>query len=465
MKKLAVFIAGLLVLFWGQVAGQEVSIEWGEIAVGVAGKKTLSIDLDKQNNRLWVADNSADSLGFFNLNFGLNCYLKASKRGIPRCVLYDSNTQFAITTYGGSLAKVNLQEWSYIKIGSGVLDWCWDNLTQKWYGVGVTWNESQQKILGALFSYKNGELETLLDNLPVNSGRHLDYGNNIGPECLRIDSQGRIWFGGFDGLRCYNPTTKVLTEPKDLNQVWLPGRPFHGRGIFYDQPTDRIFIGVYGSDGAYLAIVDPTNNQLLVTFNSLPRELCDFEYPSNNTLDPGRFIRIGRILIMGAYWDNDLVLYNLDTKRFALRTEFPNVCIFRSFKVDSRTNRIYFATYSTVGWFKIKGNTVVVEDDDEEEQEEEEQKVPEIPQEFALYQNYPNPFNPTTTIQYDIPTSQKVYLSIYNLLGQEVVVLVDEEKGPGRHSVVWQADVPAGVYLCKIQINKFSRLIKMSLVK
>jgi hypothetical protein len=69
-----------------------------------------------------------------------------------------------------------------------------------------------------------------------------------------------------------------------------------------------------------------------------------------------------------------------------------------------------------------------------------------------LHQNYPNPFNPSTELQFDIPVKSNVSLSIYNLLGQIVHVLVDEEKAPGTYRIQWDAKERAsGVYFCRMQ--------------
>ncbi len=62
-----------------------------------------------------------------------------------------------------------------------------------------------------------------------------------------------------------------------------------------------------------------------------------------------------------------------------------------------------------------------------------------IPLVFNLYQNYPNPFNPSTTIKYSMPESSKVKLTLFNLLGEEVTTLVNEEKTAGNYSVEFNA--------------------------
>jgi hypothetical protein len=83
-----------------------------------------------------------------------------------------------------------------------------------------------------------------------------------------------------------------------------------------------------------------------------------------------------------------------------------------------------------------------------------------LPAAFELYQNYPNPFNPSTTIRYDVPWQSRVTVVIYNLLGQSVALLADDEKSPGRHSLIWHgrnddgAQVATGVYFYRIHAER-----------
>ncbi len=89
-----------------------------------------------------------------------------------------------------------------------------------------------------------------------------------------------------------------------------------------------------------------------------------------------------------------------------------------------------------------------------------------LPGTFALSQNYPNPFNPTTEIAFDVPTKSHVTLSIYNILGQKVETLVNEEKSPGEYTVQWDASQQAtGVYFYKIEAGDFTETRKMMLLK
>ena len=90
----------------------------------------------------------------------------------------------------------------------------------------------------------------------------------------------------------------------------------------------------------------------------------------------------------------------------------------------------------------------------------------QTPTNFVLSQNYPNPFNPTTEIKYSIPLSSIVTLKVYNLLGQEVVTLVNHEQNSGNYIVNFDASkLASGVYLYRIQAGYFSLTKKMILVK
>jgi YVTN family beta-propeller protein len=98
-----------------------------------------------------------------------------------------------------------------------------------------------------------------------------------------------------------------------------------------------------------------------------------------------------------------------------------------------------------------------------------------LPEQFDLAQNFPNPFNPSTTIQFDIPKSATagvhVSLAVYNMLGQLVTHLVDEDMGPGRYAVMWEGTngngktIATGVYLCRFVAGDFVKTNKMMLLK
>ena len=88
------------------------------------------------------------------------------------------------------------------------------------------------------------------------------------------------------------------------------------------------------------------------------------------------------------------------------------------------------------------------------------------PTKFELTQNYPNPFNPTTAISFTLPQAGNVKLAVYNLLGQEVQILVNGFKEAGVHTVNFEAaNLNSGIYLYKIETNGLTSVRKMTLLK
>lgn len=93
-------------------------------------------------------------------------------------------------------------------------------------------------------------------------------------------------------------------------------------------------------------------------------------------------------------------------------------------------------------------------------------KAEETANSYKLEQNYPNPFNPVTKINYSIPKSSNVNISIYDILGQKVVSLVSEKQDAGKYSVDFDAsELSSGIYYYKIEAGKFTSTKKMTLVR
>ena len=94
-----------------------------------------------------------------------------------------------------------------------------------------------------------------------------------------------------------------------------------------------------------------------------------------------------------------------------------------------------------------------------------------IPSVYSLSQNYPNPFNPITKMNYALPKRSKVIISIYNVLGQEVLTLLNKEQDYGYHTVTWNGNdrigkqVASGVYFARLTTKSFSQTKKMLMLK
>lgn len=119
-----------------------------------------------------------------------------------------------------------------------------------------------------------------------------------------------------------------------------------------------------------------------------------------------------------------------------------------------------YSPYSSTGMFKTDTSAVVAVDDESM-----------IPEKFAVSQNYPNPFNPTTTIKYSLPEASVVSIKIYNMLGQLISVLVNEERSAGTFHAVWKGTndfgmrVASGVYIYRVKAGDNVAVKKMMLLK
>ena len=89
-----------------------------------------------------------------------------------------------------------------------------------------------------------------------------------------------------------------------------------------------------------------------------------------------------------------------------------------------------------------------------------------IPAQFTLEQNYPNPFNPGTVIEFGLSETSDVRLEVFDMIGQRVAVLVDEQKAAGTHQVQFDAsDLSSGMYIFRIRAGNFTQTRKMTLIK
>jgi len=94
-----------------------------------------------------------------------------------------------------------------------------------------------------------------------------------------------------------------------------------------------------------------------------------------------------------------------------------------------------------------------------------------LPKTYALHQSYPNPFNPTATIRYDLPEASNITILVYDILGREIVRLLDGYIEPGYRQITWNGkdnagrDVPTGIYIARLVTPEYTRSIKMMLLQ
>jgi len=94
------------------------------------------------------------------------------------------------------------------------------------------------------------------------------------------------------------------------------------------------------------------------------------------------------------------------------------------------------------------------------------EEIDEIPTNYSLTNNFPNPFNPITKIRYSVPQSSSVVIKVFDILGNEIETLVNEEKSVGTYEITWYAEnLPSGIYFYRLQAGSFAETKKMILIK
>ena len=94
-----------------------------------------------------------------------------------------------------------------------------------------------------------------------------------------------------------------------------------------------------------------------------------------------------------------------------------------------------------------------------------------LPFAYSLQQNYPNPFNPTTTIQFSVPDRSKTELKVFDIMGCEVITLVNQTLEPGYHQIIWNGrnglgrSIASGMYFTVMRSENFKAVKKMVMLK
>lgn len=150
----------------------------------------------------------------------------------------------------------------------------------------------------------------------------------------------------------------------------------------------------------------------------------------------------------------------INTRGFAVRISavLPNGKLWSNAAMVNNNQAVFTVPDQTLQYrveaVTLPGSTTDVEDN------------PNIPVEFNLNQNYPNPFNPATTISYALPVNGFVTLKVYDILGKEVVMLVNEEKQAGRYAVNFDAsNLASGTYIYRLTAGSSTQIKKMILMK
>lgn len=253
------------------------------------------------------------------------------------------------------------------------------------------------------------------------------------PAFADVDRNGSIefFFGSNDG--------KIYGLDSNGNHLenWpqTVDAPIHANPVFSDLDNDN-----------QLEIIFPTLDGNLHVFTPDGSTMAPFPMNTGNDINASN-------AIADIDSDNDLELIYVNNYSVGIL----------DFKWESEEEdlwRIHRANMHRTGFHGDLGESSV-----------EEMSITEAPMRYNLGANYPNPFNPTTTIQFALPEKEAVELNIYDISGKLVKTLIHSEKDAGYHSVVWNGKddtdktMPSGIYLYRIQTEKFSDTKRCILLK
>jgi ligand-binding sensor domain-containing protein len=258
------------------------------------------------------------------------------------------------------------------------------------------------------------------------------YGANI--QAIAIDGKGNKWIGTADrGLVAYDGSTWMTFHDWDSE---LPDNCIYSLAI--DNNGDKWIGTEHG----------------LAQFDDLHWTI----YDTSNSNIPGNFVSHIAIDEQGNKWivtEGGLTMFDGITWNTCSDTNsgLPHAGI-SALAIDAKGNKWIGTDGSGVAIYNENGIVTGIEN---QNMKNEKFKM----NNFVLNQNFPNPFNPETEITYQLPMIQHVSFTIYDILGRRIRTLVNERKEAGNYSVYWDGRdesgilVPSGVYLCRIQTEKF----------
>ncbi len=253
------------------------------------------------------------------------------------------------------------------------------------------------------------------------------YASTTSPEIIMTTDGGDIWTNTNNGIPAM-PSTIIIINPQNPEVIFTSidrqDSGIGGTGIYKSIGGGGSWTQVTSGlqpNGLYKCIViDPTNTQIMYA-----GDFYSGVYYSTNGGDNWQLLNEGLIHKMV----NTLAL--------------------------SDDGSVLYAGIEGGAVFRLGDVTVGVGDEESK-----------IPTGFVLEQNYPNPFNPGTVINYQLSTTGLVKLKVYDVLGNEITTLVDEEKAPGRYQVIFDgSNLVSGVYLYELKTGSYSVTKKMLLLK
>jgi len=387
-----------------------------------------------------------------------------------RCITQDKAGNYWFGTWGTGLSKLDSNGvWiNFMNTDSTVfiLDIEIDSLNNKWLALS--------QLGGSLFGGYVVKFDDTTFAYYSPSGD--PYYSLSSPICLGQDSLGQIWCGTvqlaywFDGAAWHpwyvfgtGPVSKVLEIKTDRH-----GKLYfaHDRGIatlkeyLYQRWTtdmafdnqNRLWFGGYDYQG--LGMFDGQNWHFYTTNDGLlTNDINDVAIDSSNNVWIANCVSGYTKLGVSKFDGHTFTHFNHEQG-----LAYDDIA---DIYVDKKGD-IWFATYD--GGVSVLHDTTTT-------RVKQIIKPAKMIKTFSLFQNYPNPFNSSTSISYYIMTNSEVELSIYNLMGKDVIKLIDEEQSTGEYQIPWNGkdssgkEVSSGIYVAVLKSGEFKKSIKLTLIR
>ncbi len=305
-----------------------------------------------------------------------------------------------------------------------------------------------------------------------------DQSNGIG-----IDASGNVYITGYVTTNNSNNDCALVKLSSAGTQQWI--RTYNGSGNAEDR---GLGIAVDQADGCiyltgHTAGITGGNDYLTLKYNSEGTQLWQALYNGTGSGDDQAYAVIltktlgitTSVVVTGGSWgtynnhDFATVKYSpsngslISVTRYSNTSSTDDQAINMSY--DPLFNRI-FVTGSSILTGDSHSSSIISTQMIPSENSSELTAQGQIPSDFNLYQNYPNPFNPSTSIKFDISKNAKVKLSVYDMLGKEVSVLVNQDLNAGKYNISFNmSNLSSGIYFYELKTAEFIAIKKMTLIK
>ncbi len=293
-------------------------------------------------------------------------------------------------------------------VGTGMnYDWAYETVILKTINGGTNWISQSSPVTSTIMR---------MDDIYFNDA-------NVG---FMLMGGGNI--GGFFG-RFYKSTDG---GDNWIEQIVSDGTWYHS--ISFSDQQNGILVsegyGMFGNGGRVFHTTDGGINWIEMT--GVGYSLISVAYPDLNQV-----WAVGLV----SWTDEGTIFYSSDSG-----ITWSTQGVF-----SDSLNSVYFINPST-GWI-VGDNGTILHTTNGGVSFVEEEQINEMPIQFLLSQNYPNPFNPSTKIKYSVPQSSQVVIKVFDVLGNEIETLVNEEKPTGTYEINWNAaTLPSGVYFYQLKV-------------